>query len=1530
MNKISENIEAFTIDLLHINDISSNKLIDLYAGDLSKTFFISHPTRDNLSKYVLEIISARIGKVGNTVLLQSAIANKSEQILGKDINDLAWQDAKGNTDAVALHKYIENVYKELDLRGNNPLFFSVGAITWKVASKEYSIKEVTSPLLLFPIKFIRSTSKTTPIYIEFVCDDIYINPCFLAVLRQMAGDKIVEDFPHPNQSVCDVDCPINIDYLGNGEAYFAKVEEYVSSQCRSDISSDTTFKFDKNIVAISQYNHDELCMYYDIKRNKEKIYSHPLINRIFSKGEPYQEVDYSKTIPQFIMPRDSVQERIVKRVVAGQSLIVKGPPGTGKTVTITNLIASLLAQNKKILLSSQKSAAMFEVYAKLPPSIRKFVMLLDSETEAQASKLNVVDVKKEFNQLLSDRKNHTFSADKYDDYECGNREIASTIATIKNYRELMFDNKDVVGRSYYSALDTICKYDIDPILFMNSNDACNMTSKEFSYYANLVNEAGEWLDKAALDHELIKSPWYPINGSLDGVEIEKVVEYNGKLSNAISELVAECEGVEGLQSKWYKNISISVLDCVLEQPLDEGLLKTVSNIDNVELLKSVCTVYEEYLATQSASTEISNPPAEAIEKYAKELGLCRIDGDLKKSQFLTFYDNSNVIELLSGKSQLEAITSAINFVEDIEVKKKECLDEFYSIFSPDISKENLSLIECSFKIFNAYAKKEDCIKPKLLDFKTKKAYAILNKLGYGEEISFKDVVKGVCLFNNVINLDKNLDGLKAKLSSQFKIKLNAQQIEALFKFVDSCKKSELDIANCVKDFIDCKDTIFNAIKECNSDVDFTIKDLLKTYLKTGAFENLAAETQRFADANNILIEGNSVESFAKAVYGTSKIFESSAVGNTIEEVLRNGGIIYNAKNKLKPLLFKIKALLLEFEKNCFASFYTVKNEKCLLKELELIVKEGQDRSVCNALCQYFKVVKCSHEACSLERFFRPFETGLREKGKYSYKSIFEFSVNWLAVENKKNSMGELRNGLRDKISYELNDWKNAISQIDKATLSIIEDQCMAKINYNDQDFNFLKAEKQGGQSLRRFFKENAKAILKLKKCFILSPSTASVFFTKEEFNDFDIVIVDEASQLEPTSILPVLFRAKQVVLIGDEWQMPPIKHFANRVEKRIVDSEGEVKILSPNTSVLGLALDNCAFPVEQFICHYRSKAESLIAFSQEKFYPNMRTFPARVPKAEGLGFKDIYVPDGCCDGGVNEKEAIAVVKQLKLHFDTYYDESTKSLNGSSVGVVAFGKEQKDYIESLVAKDTDLASKIQKAIENFGDLPEKLIFFKTIESVQGQEVEHLILSLTYGKNKEGKVVQSFGELNRGFNEDKLGQCIFNVAVTRAKSSIAVIHSILAEEIKLESIDFIGKYLSIVNKFGSDDNREQWVGKKVDETTGFIRQVANFIIESGVDEKRIVIDYGVNPTSIKIPIVILSADLTEAELGLWCETEVLENSNYFDINVRYVDSLVDRGWNIHKIFIHDWVDNSKSEKEALKKILKKYVNIENSEV
>lgn len=314
----------------------------------------------------------------------------------------------------------------------------------------------------------------------------------------------------------------------------------------------------------------------------------------------------------------------------------------------------------------------------------------------------------------------------------------------------------------------------------------------------------------------------------------------------------------------------------------------------------------------------------------------------------------------------------------------------------------------------------------------------------------------------------------------------------------------------------------------------------------------------------------------------------------------------------------------------------------------------------------------------------------------------------------------------------------------------------------------------------------------------------------------------------------------------------------------------------------------------------------------------MRTFPAAVPFGEGLGFKDIFVKNGYCDGGVNPAEAEEVVKCVNEHFDRFFDEKTGVL-AHSLGVVAFGEAQLRYILSLVAKDTKLYNRINTAKTNFDDVEEKLIFFKTIESVQGQETENLILSLTYGRDRNGALRLMFGELNR----DALGKCIFNVAVTRAQSRVTVIHSVKPEEMGGNPrIAFIRDYLLLVRRF-SEGGRGQFLSGVPERGEHFVKSVANFVIGCGYDKERVVINYGVTEGSVKIPVAVLSKDLQTAELGIWCEQPVMKKYDFFDYNLRYYRSLQGRGWNMYRVFAHDWTDNRRHEEEALLNALKKYV-------
>ena len=360
-------LDDYVVDLLHIKDAKYNKLIDLGAADVSKTYYLSREGNDNFSEYMLLNIEEQIGHIARMVLANSSIS-KMESLVGRGLSHLSWKNGHGKQDAAALDKFIRETYKNISFKGINPLFLSVGALRWQVQVSQNEFREVLSPLLIFPIKLIRSAS-STPVSIEFVDDDIYFNPCLYQKMLQTLPSDTAERFPHPNGEGATFEEPVDLEKLGDGNVYFASVERYVR-ECRGE-EKKITFEFLKDVVAISEYEHSDLCMYYDYLRNREQIRQHHLVRSVFDPSYQPEETKPKElsTYPYFVLPHDSVQEDMILRTLQGESMVIKGPPGTGKTVTIANMIAALMAEQKNVLFVSTKISALSEVYHKLPGSL---------------------------------------------------------------------------------------------------------------------------------------------------------------------------------------------------------------------------------------------------------------------------------------------------------------------------------------------------------------------------------------------------------------------------------------------------------------------------------------------------------------------------------------------------------------------------------------------------------------------------------------------------------------------------------------------------------------------------------------------------------------------------------------------------------------------------------------------------------------------------------------------------------------------------------------------------------------------------------------------------------------------------------------------------------------------------------------------------------------------------------------------------------------------------------------------------------
>lgn len=1500
-----EFLDEFIKGLLHTDDVRGNRLLDVGVigeGGSDKAYRLFCDSGDN-STTMLNVIRARRGKPSNkTVLRDSALVKATVNSTLTEQWD--WADLTGNKNAAALDKFISAAYNALDLKGNNPLFLGVGLLSWAVAHGD-EIRSVNSPLLIFPIRLVRGTN-TGNVEIEFVDDDAYFNPCLIARMQDELAQSVTSNFPHPNGAGQSFDEAIDLDKLADGADYMARVGEFVAAIGGS-------VSFDKDIITVAQYNHSDICMYYDVRRNKQKIYAHPLVQRVFGGGAPLPRVDDSEVTTRPVLPTDSVQDNIIGKVAAGQSMIIKGPPGTGKTLTIANMLATLLAQGKSVLVASEKLSALAEVYAKLPERLRKFVMLLDYETEQKAAAVNPAEVRAEFKRLIKNKKEYVYDG-KYDlKYSRADRAKAEAMIALGDYQAEVFGS-DVAWGSYYDALDTYYKdADLPVIEFTDGGSAAAISREDYNKLLLGVKECAAHYARLLRDGKVTLSPWY---GVTDKTDIEGAFSSLGYIADDMTNI----NYIVNKLAKAHKDIPWG--DCTYGDLYDAALPNALQGGDIVKAVTTLKSTDGELLTMLAGKLEQAKAAATAADKFVftgSALSDCfdRIS-DIKTVRNL----NLSVVNIVSQNAELflrDEMTdkAAAKFTETVNniyaLKSERDALEADVLFVLDKAKPNDAQLLKACAALAPYSG-GDKTSIGLFDFKAKGAEKKIRAVCSRTDVTLKELSAAALSYSRIAECDGKIEGLSGVLAHVVGLnELSPEQTECILAVAEHSASLGVDMREFVLECTTAAKIISDTKGFVKTPDDYVIDSFVSAVELVRAQSELNVALSAMCGRCGIAVEGNALLQ-AQSLSALLRIYNAPKFNCDAQKTEQFVSVLQGETSLVANLKSVVKKLK-DFGEKYFINAYAASPWSVTPNSSSVLLSQAKDRSAAGAALGYDNILR-SENALPLDAFFAPIEDGRVDVPPERFVDLFVHSYLALVIDRKMVTLGNRRNGLGKSAELAIKNFIDAENEIYECNAVRTESLCMARIDAEDDDFDFLAVDKGINMSLRVLFRTYAKAILKLKKCFIMSPSTASVLFRGEAYENFDVVIVDEASQMEPVDLLPVLFRSKQCVLVGDEYQMPPLTHFKAKNRKRISDETKELT-LDTDISALSLALGNLAFDTEELVCHYRSKTESLIEFSQREFYPYMRTFPATVPATPDLGFTDILVADGYCEDGVNAAEANAVINALNEHFDKYYDKKRGVLS-TSVGVVTFGEAQLKYVLSLVRADKKLNDMIETAWHNFDDVPDKLVFFRTIESVQGQETDNLILSLTYGKDKNGKVKLAFGELNR----DATGKNIFNVAVTRAKNKVTVIHTLTARQMAgNDRIAFIRSYLAGVERFA--DKSGQFVSAVPEKGEHFIGAVASYIESLGIAKERIVTDYGVTDGSVRIPIAVLSEDLSKAELGIWCELPVQKRYDYFDYNARYVTSLTGRGWKLHKVHIHDYFDNTQAEQAAIKAAVQKYV-------
>ncbi len=446
------------------------------------------------------------------------------------------------------------------------------------------------------------------------------------------------------------------------------------------------------------------------------------------------------------------------------------------------------------------------------------------------------------------------------------------------------------------------------------------------------------------------------------------------------------------------------------------------------------------------------------------------------------------------------------------------------------------------------------------------------------------------------------------------------------------------------------------------------------------------------------------------------------------------------------------------------------------------------------------------------------------------------------------------------------------------------------------------AKRQRHLPIRQLAARMPKALRRLTPCLMMSPLSVAQYLPAEA-EPFDLVIFDEASQITTWDAIGAVGRGRQVIVVGDPRQLPPTSFFERR------SSEADDASVEVETHDLDSILDEClgaGIPTVELTWHYRSRHESLIAFSNQVYYGSrLVTFPSPVTWDDAVSFH--YVPNGVYARGAgrtNEAEARAVLAEALAVL--------RAPEQRSLGIVTFNAEQQTMIEDLL----DKARRDDPSLErHFSDDAAEPVLIKNLEGVQGEERDVMLFSLTYGPDTTGRIGLNFGPLNLSGGERRL-----NVAVTRARERLVVFGSVRAEQLDLARTGATGvrhlkQFLSFA-EHGARSFATATQGSLGDYESPFEVQVAERLRRLGWTSHP-----QVGVSGFRIDLGIVDPDAPGSYLaGVECDGATYHRGATARDRDRLRQHVLEGlGWKILRIWSTDWWTNAGREAERLHQAL-----------
>jgi very-short-patch-repair endonuclease len=471
-----------------------------------------------------------------------------------------------------------------------------------------------------------------------------------------------------------------------------------------------------------------------------------------------------------------------------------------------------------------------------------------------------------------------------------------------------------------------------------------------------------------------------------------------------------------------------------------------------------------------------------------------------------------------------------------------------------------------------------------------------------------------------------------------------------------------------------------------------------------------------------------------------------------------------------------------------------------------------------------------------------------------------------------------------------------------ASLSIKTDECLIDGNSKGSPKTFTESpllihelKKQRRHLPTRLLINQAfESLSRLMPCWMMSPASAAELLPKRP-DLFDVLIIDEASQMKPEQAFSLIARSKQLIIVGDRNQLPPTNFFQKRNE--IDDDDLDVEI-EDNESILELADKVLSKNGCSLGWHYRSKHQSLIRFSNYHFYENSLTVFASNKVGSAVSLVQVDRP--LYSAGVNLPEVEQTIAALRRQVA---EDPTKSI------LVATMNEAQTS-ELKLALDREIQN--DPLLENFASLHQSTLdelVVKNLENVQGDERDVVIVSTVYGPGADGRVMQNFGPINKASGWRRL-----NVLLTRAKHRVIIVTSLTAADITISAnssrgVRALREYIEYAHSGNLTDDLRRSSGSI---ESPFEESVRNALV--GLGHK---VDLQVGVASYRIDMAIIDPrDSSRYLLAIECDGASYHSSFSARSRDRLRQQVLEGlGWEIYRVWSTDWFRDPKRELHLL---------------